>query len=90
MRLSKTKKEFMKNQTDPKTCSIVAPSNVEGMLCGIKYLEYSARRATLHNVDGTKTVSNLKACQKEVLDKAGRESVDLFSIVEQLRNQEIS
>jgi len=25
-----------------------------------------------------------------VLDKAGRESVDLFSIVEQLRNQEIS
>jgi hypothetical protein len=80
----------MKNQTAPKTCSIVAPSNVEGIICGIKYIEYSARRATLHNVDGTKTVSNLKACQKEVLDRAGQEPVDLFSVVEQLRNQTIS
>ena len=80
----------MKNQTTSKTCSIVAPSNVEGILCGIKYLEYSATRATLHNVDGTKTVSKLKKCQKELLDRAGQESVDLFSLVEQLRNQAIS
>lgn len=80
----------LKCKEAPKTCSIVAPSNVEGILCGIKYLEYSATRATLHNQDGTKTVAKLKKCQKELLDRTGQESVDLFSLVEQLRNQAIS